>query len=253
VSSGDEPKKDERKGFGGLAGMVSNVETTAPEPLASAKPSTESTSSSQAEASNRGQGSAPAAPRPPGLHQPTGQQIRPSSGRKWLIGIAAVLAVAWIVAQSAGKKSSANRGPVGSSGPSRQAAPEPKALDETKPSPGTNRILSNSEIRYCLAEDIRLGGAKGSVNAYADSEVDLFNAMVDDFNGRCGHYRYREGALERARSEVVPHRSELEAEGRSRFDGTLGGAGTNPSDGNEKAGNYWDELFPPEGGGTAGN
>jgi len=60
-------------------------------------------------------------------------------------------------------------------------------------------------------------GAKAAVNNYSDSDVDRFNAMVADYNSRCGSFRYRSGALESARRDVEPYRSQLQAEGRSRF------------------------------------
>src|SRR3546814_8629270 len=59
-------------------------------------------------------------------------------------------------------------------------------------------------------------GAKAALNNYSDSEVDRFNAMVADYNSRCGRFRYRSGALERARRDVEPYRGQLQAEGRSR-------------------------------------
>jgi hypothetical protein len=88
--------------------------------------------------------------------------------------------------------------------------------------------LTTSQIQYCLAEDIRLGAAKSVVNAYVDAEVDHFNEMVNDYNVRCGEYRYREGTLESARYEVERHRSALEAEGRSRMHSSVGGASVVP-------------------------
>ena len=60
-------------------------------------------------------------------------------------------------------------------------------------------------------------GAKAALNNYSDSDVDRFNAMVADYNSRCGSFRYRSGALESARRDVEPYRSQLQAEGRSRF------------------------------------
>jgi len=78
-------------------------------------------------------------------------------------------------------------------------------------------VFSTAQIRYCLAEDIRMDGAKAALNNYSDSDVDRFNAMVADYNSRCGSFRYRSGALESARRDVEPYRSQLQAEGRSRF------------------------------------
>lgn len=89
--------------------------------------------------------------------------------------------------------------------------------EESMPPTGQNVLLSAPQIRYCLAEEIRIDGSKSSVDNYSDSGVDLFNAYVADFNSRCGSFRYRTGALESARRDVEPYRSQLQAEGRSRF------------------------------------
>ncbi|MCQ4256253.1 MULTISPECIES: peptidoglycan-binding domain-containing protein [Stutzerimonas stutzeri subgroup] len=68
-----------------------------------------------------------------------------------------------------------------------------------------------------MAEDIRMDAAKAVLNNYSDSDVDRFNAMVADYNSRCGSYRYRNGALEGARRDIEPYRGQLQTEGRSRF------------------------------------
>src|SRR3546814_1009207 len=75
----------------------------------------------------------------------------------------------------------------------------------SKPPVGQNLVLSSEQIRYCLAEDIRMDGAKSAINNYSDYDVDRFNAMVADYNSRCGSFRYRSGA----RSEE--HTSELQS------------------------------------------
>jgi hypothetical protein len=73
------------------------------------------------------------------------------------------------------------------------------------------------QLRYCTAENIRLDAAKVVINSYSDTDIDRFNALVADYNSRCGQFKYRRGTLESARSEVEQHRSEVEAEGRARF------------------------------------
>jgi len=85
------------------------------------------------------------------------------------------------------------------------------------PPVGQDLVFSTAQIRYCQAEDIRLEGAKSAVNNYIDSDVDRFNAMVADYNSRCGSFRYRSGALESARRDIEPYRNQLQSEGRSRF------------------------------------
>lgn len=74
-----------------------------------------------------------------------------------------------------------------------------------------------AQIRYCLAQSIRIDGADPLVNNYSQREVNAFNAMVDDYNSRCSDYRYYEGTLSRARGDIEPLRSSLLAEGRSHF------------------------------------
>jgi peptidoglycan hydrolase-like protein with peptidoglycan-binding domain len=90
--------------------------------------------------------------------------------------------------------------------------------EETKPPVGQDLVFSVAQIRYCLAEDIRMEGAKSALNNYSGPDVDRFNAMVSDYNSRCGSFRYRKGALEGARSDIEQYRSKLQAEGRNRFD-----------------------------------
>ena len=82
---------------------------------------------------------------------------------------------------------------------------------------GQGLVFSIGQIRYCLAEDIRIEGAKSVLNNYSNSEVDRFNAMVDDYNSRCANFRYRSGVLESARRDIQPYWSQLQAEGRSRL------------------------------------
>lgn len=97
-------------------------------------------------------------------------------------------------------------------------SPAPDVLDERRPAAGgRERVLDMAEIRYCLAEEIRMTAAEAAVNSYNDAEVDRFNVYVDDYNSRCGQYRYRSGAVERARADVERYRASLQAEGRARF------------------------------------
>lgn len=82
---------------------------------------------------------------------------------------------------------------------------------------GTDLVLSVPQLRYCVAEDIRLDAAKTVINNYVEADVGRFNAMVADYNSRCSQFRYRRGALESAKSDIEAIRSLLQAEGRSRF------------------------------------
>jgi len=93
----------------------------------------------------------------------------------------------------------------------------PQQPREAKPEVGKALLLTIPQITYCLSEDIRLQGARSSVNNHINADVTRFNTMVADFNNRCGSFRYRRGALESARRDIEPYRKQLQAEGRSRF------------------------------------
>lgn len=212
-------KKNEGKGFAGLSSLVSDVDTTPPPPA----PKTESAGSTKS--TERPDSEAPR-PQQPTQRQTYQEPLQPSSGSsggKWILGIAAVVGLLWLIGQS--NKNTPSPAPAYSP-PAQSAAPSysppaqpqgPSVPQESKPPVGQDLVLSTAQIRYCLAEDIRMEGARAALNNYSDSDVDRFNAMVADYNSRCGSFRYRSGALESARRDVEPYRGQLQAEGRSRF------------------------------------
>ncbi|MFC7411553.1 peptidoglycan-binding domain-containing protein [Hydrogenophaga atypica] len=218
----EEQKKGEGKGFAGLSSLVSDVDTTSPpaakeEPDASA-PSTERPARQAAQ------------PQPSQPHQTFQEPAQPpssgSSGGKWVLGIAAVIGVLWLIGQS--DRSPTSPAPAYST-PAQTAqtatpsysppaeSQAPSRPQESMPPVGQDLVFSTAQIRYCLAEDIRMEGAKFGLNNYIDSDVDRFNVMVADYNSRCGSFRYRSGALESARRDIEPYRSQFQSEGRSRF------------------------------------
>lgn len=87
----------------------------------------------------------------------------------------------------------------------------------TMPAPGNDQLLGLPEIRYCLLKKIEINAANGAVNTYISGDVDRFNGMVNDYNSRCGLYRYQAGALEQATAETEPLRQAVEAAGRAEF------------------------------------
>ncbi|RYG58308.1 MAG: hypothetical protein EON56_00050 [Alphaproteobacteria bacterium] len=91
------------------------------------------------------------------------------------------------------------------------------SLNEDKPPVDSNLVFSSAQLRYCVAEEIRLGGAKAAADSAIDTDVNRFNSMVADYNSRCGSFRYRRGELESVRRDVDSYRSQLSAEGKTRF------------------------------------
>jgi hypothetical protein len=116
-----------------------------------------------------------------------------------VLGIAAVIGVLWLIGQ-ADKPTTSQRPPTHHPCKALRRAirrqhsrKQPARPVESQPPVGQNTVLSTAQIRYCLAEDIRMDGAKAAVNNYIDSDVERFNAMVADYNSRCGSFRYRRG------------------------------------------------------------
>lgn len=223
----EEQTKGGGKGFAGLSSLVSEVDTTLPPVAKKERTGTSSDASSTVSPSPQA-----AQPQPQPQPQPSQRQTyqeppQPSSGSsggKWVLGIAAVIGVLWLIGQSnktATSSAPAYSPPAQSTATSYSPPAQPQAPSrptESKPPVGQDLVFSSEQIRYCLAEDIRMDGAKPAVNNYSDSDVDRFNAMVADYNSRCGSFRYRSGALESARRDVEAYRSQLQSEGRSRFD-----------------------------------
>jgi hypothetical protein len=80
---------------------------------------------------------------------------------------------------------------------------------ETIPAAGSNNVLSNAEIRYCLSQKYRLTNIQGWVSQSSDYEIDQFNRLVDDYNARCSSYRYQRGALEFVQQQVDANHASL--------------------------------------------
>ncbi len=164
-------------------------------------------------------------------YQAPAQPAGIGSGGKWLIGIAVVFGLIWLVSLSDKKSSgttpssssattsssTATSPPVWQQPATPAPAPVPSRPTEETPPVGSGSVLTAPQIRYCTAENIRLDAAKEVVNQYNDSDIDRFNALVADYNSRCSNFRYRKGALESARSEVERFRSDYVAQGRQRF------------------------------------
>ena len=194
----EEQKKGEGKGFAGLSSLVSDVDTTPPAPAPKKEPA--------AAASGAGRPALqPAQPQPSQrqtYQEPLQLPSSSSSGGKWVLGIAAVMGVLWLIGQSDKNTTSpapAYSPPAQTATPSYSPPPaEPQApshLQESMPPVGQNQVLSTAQIRYCLAEDIRLESAKSTIDNYIESDVDRFKALqkelpaaLEDYRKATGHY-----------------------------------------------------------------
>lgn len=233
---GEEQKKEGAgQGFAGLSSMVSDVDVTVEPPAQKTQSKPDSATDNPQPRTKSSQGEDVAKPAPQTYQAPV-QPSGGSSGGKWLLGIGAAIGVIWLVGASGNKNASSpssyTQSTYATAPTSQLPVSEPQAPrrpSEEMPPVGRDHVLGAAQIRYCLAEDIRMEAAKDSLNSYADSDVDQFNAMVADYNSRCGAFRYRSSALESARSDIEPFRFELAAEGRSHFAGKPTTASVSPS------------------------
>lgn len=221
----ENEKKDAGKGFTGLSSLVSEVDSAVTNAKKEASRIPSDTSGAQ-----------PTLPKEPeSKQQPQQHGWAQTSGNtsagKWLLGIGAGIVVLWLLSSGSGNKSTPPKTWVQPGDPVTPTKTVPQVPDwtrlepaqtpsrptEERPPIGTNNVLNYAQLRYCLAEDIRIGAAQTVVNNYIESDVDRFNAMVADYNSRCGQFRYRRGSLESARSDVERLRLTLQAEGRRRL------------------------------------
>jgi outer membrane protein assembly factor BamE (lipoprotein component of BamABCDE complex) len=222
--AGDNDKN--KKGFSGLSDLASDVsgidEPIKPEPKAEAKPSTpKQPPQPQREA-------APSEPKrkttssPPPIEPASSGKSGGGSGGKWVLGIIGVIFVIWLINNGGQSNKKPSYTPPSSSQsysyPQSTPAPavqtpsttQSAGLQYTKPSVGTNNVLSVPEIRWCIREGIRIEAMRDVIDNNAG--LDEFNRIVNDYNSRCGSYRYREGSQSRAERDVEAYRSQIVSE-----------------------------------------
>ena len=236
--------ESDKKGFGGLSSLASEVEEEVlpkkpASPATEQKPPPRPEPEKVASAPNEGASTQTAAPKPKPPSPPrTADQTPPpppkgSSAVKWfwsIVGIGILIAIFNSGQDDRSRSGSRSTYSPSSSTPSTYTPSRTTpSLEFSKPPVGTNKVLSVSQIRWCLREDMRIEAKRTYANT--DWEVDAFNAMVSDYNRRCGSFQYRRGTLERAKREVEGMRAQIVAEalGRSTTPSTPSVAVSPPS------------------------
>jgi hypothetical protein len=97
--------------------------------------------------------------------------------------------------------------------PTAGSEPPPAAASEDKPPTVEGTVLSSAQLRYCLAQSVRIDGAGKAANAASQIDIDRFNALVADYNARCPKARYRESIMSTVKADVEARRTQLEREG----------------------------------------
>jgi hypothetical protein len=212
-----------KKGFSGLSDLASEVsgidEPIKPEPKAEAKPSIPTQPQREA-ASDKPDRKTTSSPPP--IQNVSYGKSGGGSGGKWILGIVAVIFVIWLINAGGQSNNRSSYSPSSSSQshsyPQSAQAPETQTpsttqgdgLQYTRPSVGTDNVLPVAEIRWCIREGIRIEAMRGVIDTNAG--IEEFNRVVDDYNSRCGSYRYRDGTHSQAKREVEAYRSQIVTE-----------------------------------------
>ena len=213
--------KSGAKGFAGLDDMVSEIDI----PSTPAVPLRPAARATQSSAEPR-----PSVPiRPFEVEEPyvPPQKSGSSSGWIWAIGIGVIVLIG--VGLNSGNSSSKvayTPPPAPTYTPTYQPPPPAPVYEppvelptptmqayESQPLPGTDNVLNESELRYCMSQKIRIQGWEPNVDTSSQTSVDAFNFAVQDFNMGCSSYRYRTAEFERVRSEVDSRSTDLRFEG----------------------------------------
>lgn len=222
--AGDNDK--DKKGFSGLSDLASEVsdinEPIKPEPKAEAKPSTPKQPPQPQRETAPSEPERKTTSSPPPIETVSSGKSGGGSGGKWILGIIGVIFVIWMINNAGQSNKKPSYTPPSSSQnysyPQSTPAPavqtpsttQSAGLQYTKPSVGTNNVLSVPEIRWCIREGIRIEAMRDVIDNNAG--IDEFNRIVNDYNSRCGSYRYREGSQSRAERDVEAYRSQIVSE-----------------------------------------
>ena len=77
----------------------------------------------------------------------------------------------------------------------------------TEPPMGVDKILTISEIRWCIREDVEIELIRSM--AITNPQIIQFNSMVTNYNSRCSNFRYRDGTLTRAIKDIESVREQI--------------------------------------------
>ena len=131
--------------------------------------------------------------------------------------ISAHLKMLAVAAFLLGNAAAQETAPPGSASRPLEAAPMPLTEDEALPPVGKGNMFSDEQLRYCLAQLVRVDAVRPLLDRYEREEVEHFNALVADFNARCASYRYKGNALDEAKAWLEESRAKIEAAARESY------------------------------------
>jgi hypothetical protein len=248
VATDEGDKKKEGKGFAGLSSLVSDVDT--PPPSAAKKPTASSTSAFSGAGRPAPQAAPPKPqPAPQTPYKPPQQPGSGSSAGKWVLGIAVVIGVVWLIGQSNKTTTSPAPGypqPAQSTAPSYTSSPNRGLPDTTNPrslngadsfsagqfrcssfdsaeadrlAPSESQSQLESDQNALDAQSAELDRLKALIDSSAtdqnstQEEINSYNELVEEYNSRLGAYKRDaaslQASLDRFNAQVNAHNAYL--------------------------------------------
>jgi plasmid maintenance system killer protein len=214
-----ESNENNGKGFAGLDSLVSDVSTDV---VKTVMPEVRNVSASlPVEQTADGPRASP--------HQPRNETKASLAPMGWIIG--GILIVIILIANSGSKVPPS----VGDSEPSLHASPPLAATLTPSPDPaaapsedalkadletppvGQNMLFNVRQIRYCRIEHIRITAFERVISNTDRHEIDRFNEIVNDYNSRCGAFRYRGGDLQLVQREMEARNDSISSAAKSEW------------------------------------
>lgn len=78
-------------------------------------------------------------------------------------------------------------------------------------------MLESGQIRYCVAQNMRLNVQNKLVRADVAKEVNRYNELLSDYNTRCRNFKYERGELQRVIAALEADRGHIEALAKSEW------------------------------------
>lgn len=150
---------------------------------------------------------------------PTAPPRRSRAKLYWIIAISSIVsvnAIIWVAERMQANEEGPALMPVRHA-PAAAATKAPSRPIESVPPAGDGLVLNRQQITYCLAENMRIEGARGIADAASQNDIAQFNAKVTSFNGRCASFKYRESELASLEAALEPWRKEITTEGEYAF------------------------------------
>lgn len=187
------------RGFAGLTALASTISaapTIGLPPASSARPSDPEPAEARSHQGRRS----------------TGPGFWTGSRKTWALVIAGICVLAYLSA----RPQSSSYVPPYTGGSTTSALPRATPLRSSEsmkiPSVGQGLTFSVAEIRYCLAEVIRLDHIETTADLKREVHIRNLNLRINDYNSRCTRYRHRVSDMTIAKSDVEAMRAALRSE-----------------------------------------